>query len=318
MDTWWQTETGMNMITPLPCAPLKAGSACKPFPGIIADVVDKKGKRVQTGKGGYLVIKNQWPSMIRTIFNNPKRYIKTYWSQIKGMYFAGDVAFRDKDGYHLHTGDNKSQWGGLHEFKLVIRPALDTPIEQVHPLASTRWTHPFPVTLRVNFGEVAVEGYVNCSLASGDAAASASWADPSLLKLETDDRFAETAPVRLEGVSPKDAATQPPSALRLRLERDGYYLVSLLVGSAGRAVGPCEVYGGVGEPRKAPQVAAGEYGSWPIVGHAVDGVLEVTLRGDFRLVAASAAALMYENEDYLIGRGWWLSTEFHEGDHLPR
>jgi acetyl-CoA synthetase len=104
VDTWWQTETGANMITPLPCAPLKAGSACKPFPGIIADVVDKNGKPVPTGKGGYLVIKNQWPSMIRTIFNSPERYIKTYWSEIKGMYFTGDVAFKDKDGYFWIQG----------------------------------------------------------------------------------------------------------------------------------------------------------------------------------------------------------------------
>ncbi|MFH1744798.1 MAG: acetate--CoA ligase [bacterium] len=104
MDTWWQTETGMNMITPLPCAPLKAGSAGKPFPGIIADVVDKKGKKVPTGKGGYLIIKNQWPSMIRTIFNNPDRYVKTYWSQVKGSYFSGDVAFKDKDGYFWIQG----------------------------------------------------------------------------------------------------------------------------------------------------------------------------------------------------------------------
>lgn len=104
MDTWWQTETGANMITPLPSATLKAGSACKPFPGIIADVVDKKGKPVPVGKGGYLVIKNQWPSMIRTIFNNPERYIKTYWKEIKGYYFAGDVAFKDKDGYFWIQG----------------------------------------------------------------------------------------------------------------------------------------------------------------------------------------------------------------------
>ncbi len=104
MDTWWQTETGMHMITPLPVTHLKPGSATKPFPGIIAQVVDKKGKKVPVGKGGYLVIKNQWPSMIRTIFNNPKRYIKTYWSQIKGVYFTGDVAFKDKDGYFWIQG----------------------------------------------------------------------------------------------------------------------------------------------------------------------------------------------------------------------
>ncbi|MFH0891515.1 MAG: acetate--CoA ligase [Candidatus Falkowbacteria bacterium] len=104
MDTWWQTETGMHMITPLPATPLKPGSATKPFPGIIADVVDKNGKRVPTGKGGFLVIKNQWPSMIRTIFNNPDRYVKTYWKEIKGVYFTGDVAFKDKDGYFWIQG----------------------------------------------------------------------------------------------------------------------------------------------------------------------------------------------------------------------
>ncbi len=104
MDTWWQTETGANMITPLPSAPLKAGSAGKPFPGIIADVVDKKGKPVPQGKGGYLVIKNQWPSIIRTIFKNPERYKKTYWQPIKGYYFSGDVAFKDKDGYFWIQG----------------------------------------------------------------------------------------------------------------------------------------------------------------------------------------------------------------------
>jgi acetyl-CoA synthetase len=104
MDTWWQTETGMNMVTPLPSATLKPGSACKPFPGIIADVVDKKGKAVPVGHGGFLVIRNPWPSMIRTIFNNPERYIKTYWSEIKGVYFAGDMAFKDKDGYFWIQG----------------------------------------------------------------------------------------------------------------------------------------------------------------------------------------------------------------------
>lgn len=104
MDTWWQTETGMNMITPLPSLPLKPGSATKPFPGIQADILDKNGKKVPTGKGGYLVIKNQWPSMVRTIFNNPERYVKTYWKEIKGVYFTGDVGFKDKDGYFWIQG----------------------------------------------------------------------------------------------------------------------------------------------------------------------------------------------------------------------
>ena len=104
MDTWWQTETGMIMITPLPTTKLKAGSAAKPFPGIIADVVDKKGKRAPVNKGGYLIIRNQWPSMIRTIFNNSERYVKTYWKEIKNVYFTGDIAYRDRDGYFWILG----------------------------------------------------------------------------------------------------------------------------------------------------------------------------------------------------------------------
>lgn len=104
MNTWWQTETGMNMVAPLPCAPLKPGSACKAFPGIEADVVDQKGKKVPAGKGGFLVIKNEWPSMIRTIFNNPERYIKTYWKEVRGVYFTGDLAAKDKEGYFWIQG----------------------------------------------------------------------------------------------------------------------------------------------------------------------------------------------------------------------
>ena len=75
MDTWWQTETGMFMIAPLPAMPLKAGSATLPFPGIKAAVVDKKGKKVPTGKGGYLAIKTPWPAMLRTIFKNPESLV---------------------------------------------------------------------------------------------------------------------------------------------------------------------------------------------------------------------------------------------------
>ena len=104
MDTWWQTETGSFMIAPLPSMPLKAGSVTLPFPGIIADVVDKKGKPVKAGEGGFLVIKNQWPSMLRTVFNDPKRYIKTYWKDVPGYYFTGDLAHKDKDGYFWIQG----------------------------------------------------------------------------------------------------------------------------------------------------------------------------------------------------------------------
>lgn len=104
MDTWWQTETGMFTITPLPVMHLKAGSATLPFPGIIADVVDKEGKPVKTGEGGHLVIKNQWPAMLSTLFNNPERYLKTYWKEIPGYYLTGDIAHKDKDGYFWIQG----------------------------------------------------------------------------------------------------------------------------------------------------------------------------------------------------------------------
>lgn len=104
MDTWWQTETGMFMITPLPVLPLKAGSATKPFPGIKAEVVDKKGKVIPVGKGGFLVIENSWPAMLKTLFNNPKRYRETYFEKIPGYYTTGDIARKDKDGYFWLQG----------------------------------------------------------------------------------------------------------------------------------------------------------------------------------------------------------------------
>lgn len=104
VDTWWQTETGMIMITPLTSMPLKAGSATLPFPGIQAAVLDDKGKEVPPGKGGYLVIKNPWPSMLRTVYRNEKRYLSTYWKKFPGYYETGDLAHIDKDGYFWIQG----------------------------------------------------------------------------------------------------------------------------------------------------------------------------------------------------------------------
>lgn len=105
VDTWWQTETGAIMITPLPGAiATKPGSATKPFPGIIADVVTKQGESVPAGSGGYLVIRRPWPSMARTIYNDPDRYVQQYWSEIPGVYFAGDGARKDADGYFWIMG----------------------------------------------------------------------------------------------------------------------------------------------------------------------------------------------------------------------
>ena len=105
VDTWWQTETGMIMITPLPGAiPAKPGSGTKPFPGIVAEVVTRSGERVPLGSGGYLVVKKPWPSMLRTIYGDPDRYVKQYWSDIPGVYFTGDGAREDKDGYFWVMG----------------------------------------------------------------------------------------------------------------------------------------------------------------------------------------------------------------------
>ncbi len=105
VDTWWQTETGAIMLSPLPGAiPTKPGSATLPFPGIAADVVNKAGKSVPVDVGGYLVITRPWPSMLRTVWRNAKRYKETYWSDIPGVYFSGDGARKDKDGYFWIMG----------------------------------------------------------------------------------------------------------------------------------------------------------------------------------------------------------------------
>ncbi len=99
VDTWWQTETGMILITPLPgITTLKPGSATKPFPGLKAAVVNDKGEEVPPGGGGYLVLKSPWPAMLRGIYKAPERYVQTYWSRFPGMYFAGDGARKDADG----------------------------------------------------------------------------------------------------------------------------------------------------------------------------------------------------------------------------
>jgi acetyl-CoA synthetase len=99
VDTWWQTETGMILISPLPgVTTAKPGSATRPFPGIDAAVVNDKGEEVGPGEGGYLVLKRPWPAMLRGLFKDPERYQETYWSRFPGVYFAGDGARVDEDG----------------------------------------------------------------------------------------------------------------------------------------------------------------------------------------------------------------------------
>ncbi len=103
MDTWWQTETGMILVTPLPSVPLKPGSATRPFFGVEADVVDREGKSLPANAGGFAVIKKPWPSMMRAIYKDPERY-KVYWNTIPGCYTAGDVCRKDEDGYLWFMG----------------------------------------------------------------------------------------------------------------------------------------------------------------------------------------------------------------------
>ena len=99
VDTWWQTETGAIMLSPLPgVTTAKPGSAMRPLPGVVAQVVDEQGVAVSPGHGGYLTLSEPWPSMLRGIWGDPKRYIDTYWSRYPGKYFAGDGAKLDKDG----------------------------------------------------------------------------------------------------------------------------------------------------------------------------------------------------------------------------
>jgi acetyl-CoA synthetase len=105
VDTWWQTETGAIMLAPLPGAvPTKPGSATRPFPGIEPAIVSREGETVPPGSGGLLVIRKPWPSMARTIFNDPDRYAQTYWSEIPGCYFTGDGARMDHDGDYWLMG----------------------------------------------------------------------------------------------------------------------------------------------------------------------------------------------------------------------
>ncbi len=105
VDTWWQTETGMILITALPgITTLKPGSATRPFPGVDAEVVDEAGNAVGAGQGGYLVLKKPWPAMLRTIYGDPDRYVQQYWSRYPDIYFTADGSKRDEEGYFWLLG----------------------------------------------------------------------------------------------------------------------------------------------------------------------------------------------------------------------
>ena len=104
MDTWWQTETGAFQITPTPSVPLKPGSGTRPFFGQEAEIVDEEGNPTPDGEEGFLVLKNPWPSMLRTLYQDPDRYVEQYWKKYPGRYMTGDSAKRDADGYFWIIG----------------------------------------------------------------------------------------------------------------------------------------------------------------------------------------------------------------------
>ncbi|GEL69778.1 acetate--CoA ligase [Myxococcus virescens] len=105
VDTWWQTETGCIMVSPLPGAtPTKPGSATLPLPGIHAEILDREGNKVPRGQGGLLFVTRPWPSMLRTVYGDPDRYVRTYFNELPGMYFTGDGARTDADGYFWLMG----------------------------------------------------------------------------------------------------------------------------------------------------------------------------------------------------------------------
>jgi acetyl-CoA synthetase len=105
VDTWWQTETGMIMMSPLPGAtPTKPGSCCKPLPGVVPEIVDRQGRHVPDGQGGFLVMRHPWPAMLRTIYGDPERYKNQYWNHVPHVYFSADGARRDQDGYYWVMG----------------------------------------------------------------------------------------------------------------------------------------------------------------------------------------------------------------------
>jgi acetyl-CoA synthetase len=103
VDTWWQTETGMHMVTTMPGEPMYPGFAGKAIPGVVADVVDKDGRPVPPATGGFLVIREPWPSMFRTVFGDPERYLK-YWNTIPGCYAVGDLAVKNSEGCIMVLG----------------------------------------------------------------------------------------------------------------------------------------------------------------------------------------------------------------------
>jgi len=142
VDTWWQTETGAIMISPLPgITSTKPGSCTRPLPGVVPDIVTKSGKSLGPNEGGLLVMKQSWPSMLRTLYGDHDRYLKTYFSDIEGCYFAGDGARRDEDGFYWVMGrvDDVLNVSGHRLSTMEVESALVS-----HPLVAEAAVVGFP------------------------------------------------------------------------------------------------------------------------------------------------------------------------------
>ena len=168
VDTWWQTETGAAMISPLPgITTTKPGSATLPLPGIEADIVNEAGESVPLGGGGYLVIRKPWPAMLRGIYNDPARFKSTYWDKYEGLYFPGDGAKRDKDGYYWLLGrvDDVMNVSGHRLSTTEIESALVS-----HDLVAEAAVvgHPDPLTGEAIFAFVTLKSRANPSADFGD------------------------------------------------------------------------------------------------------------------------------------------------------
>jgi acetyl-CoA synthetase len=161
VDTWWQTETGAIMISPLPgITATKPGSCTRPLPGVVPDIVNERGESLQTNQGGLLVMRQSWPSMLRTLYGDHQRFLDVYFSKIKGLYFAGDGARRDEDGFYWVMGrvDDVLNVSGHRLSTMEVESALVS-----HPMVAEAAVVGFP-------HEIKGEGICCFVIPRGDAA----------------------------------------------------------------------------------------------------------------------------------------------------
>ncbi|MFP3903583.1 MAG: hypothetical protein ACLFWB_04995 [Armatimonadota bacterium] len=220
---------------------------------------------------------------------------------------------RTAECWMLSTTDTKNSSGGLQEFKVRFTEALPYDVGDVHLRSGVRWTKAYQADPRINFGETELKWYEPCPVPDGELVR---WDDPEAVAIQRDDRFTDDSPGRVEGVVPLDPSNR--TMLEVPVARDGYYFFSMLVGAPDRALHGTTLHAGFRGPTEMPTVGAGDYGNWIVVAHAREGLIGVTFDGDFRIVTLALAPLMYEEEDFLFRRSWWLSTEFHRDDDLPK